>query len=234
MVKYMARQLKTKNSTFPYYGVAVLWLLFMISRQSGRIALAMGFSVALFLLLRLIGLYSKPQPQEETDEPQENVAFHSEEILQKCSASVQALDYVMKQIQNTEVRRKVLQLEELSGKILNEVRERPEKISKISTFVDYYVPTTINILNAYRRAEATGIEGENISKTKRQIESMLDSSMLVVFHKQLDSLFGADALDISLELSVLKEMMIREGISGEKLEAQTAKNADGSVIRLTL
>ena len=141
---------------------------------------------------------------------------------------------MMKQIQNTEVRRKVLQLEELSGKILNEVRERPEKISKISTFVDYYVPTTINILNAYRRAEATGIEGENISKTKRQIESMLDSSMLVVFHKQLDSLFGADALDISLELSVLKEMMIREGISEEKLEAQTAKNADGSVIRLTL
>lgn len=211
-----------------------MWLLFMISRQSGRIALVMGLSVALFISLRLIGLYRKPQSQEETGEPQENAASRSEEILQKCSASVQALDYVMKQIQNTEVRRKVLQLEELSGKILNEVRERPEKISKISTFVDYYVPTTINILNAYRRAEATGIEGENISKTKRQIESMLDSSILVVFHKQLDSLFGADALDISLELSVLKEMMIREGISGEKLEAQTTKNADGSDIRLTL
>lgn len=144
------------------------------------------------------------------------------------------LNNVMEQIQNTEVRRKVLQLKELSEKILNEVKERPEKTSQISTFVDYYVPTTINILNAYRRAEATGIEGENISKTKKQIESMVDSSILIVFHKQLDSLFGTDALDISLELSVLNEMMIREGISGEKLEAQTAKNADGSDIRLTL
>ena len=223
-----------KHPAFPYYGVAALWLLFMISQQSNRIALAMGFSVALFLLLRLIGLYSKPQSREKAGELRENAASRSEEILQKCSASVQALDYVMQQIQNTEVRDKVSQLEELSRKILNEVRERPEKISKISTFVDYYVPTTINILNAYRRAEATGIEGENISKTKKQIESMVDSSILIVFHKQLDSLFGTDALDISLELSVLNEMMIREGISGEKLEAQTAKNADGSDIRLTL
>ncbi len=194
----------------------------------------MGLSVGLFLLLRLIGLYNRLQPYEKANELQENTDDRSEQILQKCAVAIQALDYVMQRIQNTGVRERVSQLEKLSGKILNEVKERPEKISKISTFVDYYVPTTINILNAYRRAEATGIEGENISKTKKQIESMLDSSILVVFHKQLDSLFGADALDISLELSVLKEMMIREGIAGEKLEAETIKNEDGSDIRLTL
>lgn len=171
---------------------------------------------------------------EEVGKVQEDANSRSGQILQKCVAAVQSLGYVTQQIQSIEVRGKVSQLEELSGKILNEVRERPEKLPKISTFVNYYVPTTINILNAYRRAEATGIEGENISKTKKQIESMLDSSILIVFHKQLDSLFGADALDISLELSVLEEMMIREGIAGEKLEAQTIKNGDGSDIQLTL
>ncbi len=230
----MDQREKFKSPSLPYYGVAVLWLLFIFLQQPGRISLVMGLSVGLFLLLRLIGLYNRLQPYEKANELQENTDDRSEQILQKCAVAIQALDYVMQRIQNTGVRERVSQLEKLSGKILNEVKERPEKISKISTFVDYYVPTTINILNAYRRAEATGIEGENISKTKKQIESMLDSSILVVFHKQLDSLFGADALDISLELSVLKEMMIREGIAGEKLEAETIKNEDGSDIRLTL
>lgn len=210
-----------------------MWLLFMIFRQSGRTILAMGSSIVLFLLLRLVVPCSAQQKEIEA-EPGTNDNTFPEQLLQKCAATVQALSRMAQQIQNTAVRGKVSQLEELSGKILNEVKERPEKTSKISTFVNYYIPTTINILNAYRRAEATGIEGENISKTKKQIESMLDSSILVVFHKQLDNLFGADALDISLELSVLEEMMIREGIVGEKLEAQTLKNSDGSDIQLTL
>lgn len=193
----------------------------------------MGSSIVLFLLLRLVVPCSAQQKEIEA-EPGTNDNTFPEQLLQKCAATVQALSRMAQQIQNTDVRGKVSQLEELSGKILNEVKERPEKTSKISTFVNYYIPTTINILNAYRRAEATGIEGENISKTKKQIESMLDSSILVVFHRQLDNLFGADALDISLELSVLEEMMIREGIVGEKLEAQTLKNSDGSDIQLTL
>lgn len=230
----MNRQTRLKKTTLPYYGVTALWLLLIGFHQLGRIDLAMGLSIGLFLILRLIGLCGKSQPHEADNELQSNANSRSEQILQKCNAAVQALNYMTQQIQNADVQGKVSQLEALSGKILNEVKERPEKTSKISTFVNYYVPTTINILNAYRRAEATGIEGENISKTKRQIESMLDSSILVVFHRQLDSLFGADALDISLELSVLEEMMIREGIAGEKLEAQTLKNADGSDIQLTL
>lgn len=230
----MSQQKKLKNPTLPYYGVAILWLLFVGFQQSGRIALAMELSVGLFLLLRLTCLHDKPQSHETVSEPPANADLRSDQILQKCTNAVQALSYMTQQIQNKEVLGKVSQLEELSRKILSEVKERPEKASKISTFVNYYVPTTINILNAYRRAEATGIEGENISKTKKQIESMLDSSILVVFHKQLDNLFGADALDISLELSVLKEMMIREGIAGEKLEVQTIKNADGSDIQLIL
>lgn len=122
----------------------------------------MGSSIVLFLLLRLVVPCSAQQKEIEA-EPGTNDNTFPEQLLQKCAATVQALSRMAQQIQNTDVRGKVSQLEELSGKILNEVKERPEKTSKISTFVNYYIPTTINILNAYRRAEATGIEGENIS-----------------------------------------------------------------------
>lgn len=232
----MNQRAKQKGLSVPYYGVTVLWLLLAILQQSGRLAVAMGLSVGIFLLLRIMCLYTGSQPtlHDTAEKLQASTNPQSEQILQKCTTATQNLNCITQQIQNIAVRKKVSTLADLSKKILNEVTERPEKIFGISTFVNYYVPTTINILNAYRRAEAAGIEGKNINKTKEQIESMLDSSILVVFHKQLDSLFGADALDISLELSVLEEMMLREGITGEKLEAQTTKNADGSDIQLTL
>ena len=52
--------------------------------------------------------------------------------------------------------------------------------------------------------------------------------------KQLDSLFGADALDISTDITVLETMMAREGLTGEKMEAKTTSNVDIPEIKLEL
>lgn len=225
---------KMKNSALPYYGVAVLWLLIAILQRLDQLPLAMALSVGVFVLLRIVMQRSEPIPAPPQILGVGNMTSQFEEVMQKGTSSVQSLEFMVRQIQDTKVRSTVVQLTELGEKILGEVRERPEKTQSIATFVNYYVPTTLNILNVYRRAEAAGIEGENISKTKHQIESVLESSILTVFHKQLDSLFGSDSLDISLELSVLEEMMLREGITGEKMEAETSKNADGVDINLIL
>lgn len=225
---------KMKNSALPYYGVAGLWLLIAVLQRLDQLPLAMALSVGVFVLLRIVTQRSEPSPATPQIVSVGNTTSQSEEVMQKGTSSVQSLDLMTQQIQDAKVCGTVAQLSELGEKILREVHERPEKAQNIATFVNYYVPTTLNILNVYRRAEAAGIEGENISKTKHQIESVLESSILTVFHRQLDSLFGADSLDISLELSVLEEMMLREGITGEKLEAETIKNADGADINLTL
>ena len=230
----MNRPTNQKSLPIPYYGVAALWLLVAVLQRLDRLPLVMGLSIGVFILLRLMDQRGTSRPVSPEMEEAAQMDSGFEQVLQKGTESVQAMDLAMQQIQSTKVREDISQLAELSEKILREVRECPEKASKIIAFVDYYVPTTLNILNAYRRAEATGIEGENINNTKRQIETMLKSCILVVFHKQLDNLFGADALDMTRELSVLEAMMLREGLIGEKLEAETLKNGDGTDIRLML
>ena len=237
MSKVMKKRMngqKMKNSALPYYGVAVLWLLIAVLQRLDQLPLAIALSVGVFVLLRIVTQRSEPSPAPPQTISVGNTTSQFEKVMQKGTSFVQSLDLMTRQIQDAKVCGTVAQLSELGEKILREVHERPEKAQNIATFVNYYVPTTLNILNVYRRAEAAGIEGENISKTKHQIESVLESSILTVFHRQLDSLFGADSLDISLELSVLEEMMLREGITGEKLEAETTKNADGADINLTL
>ena len=91
----------------------------------------------------------------------------------------------------------------------------------------------MKLLNAYDRMDSTGISGDNITGTKERVESIM-GTIVTAFEKQLDALFGADAMDISTDISVLETILAREGLAGERMEAQTTKNADGTDIKLEL
>ena len=77
--------------------------------------------------------------------------------------------------------------------------------------------TTIKLLNAYDRMGDQGIEGTNLSKSMQSIEDMLDTA-IEAFKKQLDSLFANQALDIETDISVMNQMLAREGLSDESTD----------------
>jgi hypothetical protein len=97
--------------------------------------------------------------------------------------------------------------------------------------MDYYLPTTLKLLNSYDRMSATGVSGENIDTTMAKVEGMM-RTIVAAFEKQLDSLYGADALDISTDITVLETMMAREGLTEQEMKAETIPN--DTEIRLEL
>ena len=103
-------------------------------------------------------------------------------------------------------------LEDLSAKIFAQVKSDPSKLPQIRKFMDYYLPTTLKLLNAYDRMGAQGVSGENIDATMQRVESMM-GTIVTAFEKQLDMLFGSEAMDISADITVLENMMKREGLS---------------------
>ena len=103
-------------------------------------------------------------------------------------------------------------LEDLSAKIFAQVKSDPSKLPQIRKFMDYYLPTTLKLLNAYDRMGAQGVSGENIDATMQRVESMM-GTIVTAFEKQLDMLFGSEAMDISTDITVLENMMKREGLS---------------------
>ena len=62
---------------------------------------------------------------------------------------------------------------------------------------------------------AQGIEGENLDKSMKSINEMLDQA-IVAYKKRLDSLFENQALDIETDIEVMNQMLAREGLSGGK------------------
>ena len=85
----------------------------------------------------------------------------------------------------------------------------------------------MKLLNSYDRMSAAGVSGENIDATLAKVEGMM-RTVVAAFEKQLDALYGAEALDISTDITVLETMMAREGLAGQPLKAQTS-GGDGDI-----
>ena len=115
-------------------------------------------------------------------------------------------------IENEEVSRQIVRIGEVTASIFDQVKQNPSKLDQIHTFMNYYLPTTLKLLNAYAQLEKQKVSGENIRVSKERIEKML-SQLVFAFEQQLDQMFEADALDISSDITVLERMMAKDGLS---------------------
>lgn len=235
----MAIVKKTRKSALPFYGAAavwVIWALFFSLYRLSDFLLAGGLSLGALLFLQAVCKdevteIEVPDPPKPEEKPTGNAALDKMiDDGKKAIAEMKRLDGA---IEDEKISQDIRRLESVSQKIFDQVREDPAKLPQIRQFMDYYLPTTLKLLNAYDRMDATGVAGDNISGTKEKVENIL-GTIVTAFEKQLDSLFGADALDISTDISVLETMLAREGLAGEKMEAQTTKNADGTDIKLEM
>lgn len=117
-------------------------------------------------------------------------------------------------IPGEEISRKLDNLELIIRRIFEQLRNHPEKIPEMNKFMDYYLPTTLKLVNAYREFDGHSLptEGENISGGKREIEKTLDT-INKAFLNLFDSLFADTAMDISTDISVLRTMLAQEGLT---------------------
>ena len=110
-------------------------------------------------------------------------------FIREGRRAVSEMNRLNDNIADADISLRISRLTELTGKIFAHVTANPRKLSRARKFVNYYVPTTIKLLNAYDRMGSQGIEGENIGGTMRKIEDMLDT-IVIAFEKQLDNLFS--------------------------------------------
>ena len=105
---------------------------------------------------------------------------------------------------------KLDRLEQVVRRIFESVKKHPEQKKEMDKFMDYYLPTTLKLVNAYREFDALEVKGENITNAMQEIENTLDT-ISRAFEKLLDDLFQDAAFDVSTDISVLQMMLAREG-----------------------
>ena len=134
-------------------------------------------------------------------------------IIQEGNRALSEMGRLYMSIKDPEVRQKINELMRITDKITQDAITDPSDIPQIRKFMNYYLPTTIKLLNAYDRMSSQGIQGENLDKSMKNINEMLDQA-IVAYKKRLDSLFENQALDIETDIEVMNTMLAREGLSG--------------------
>ena len=235
----MATVRKVRKSAAPYYGAAAVWIAWAVLRdlyKPSHFAFVAVLSIGAFLLLRAVCKDEVvetivPDPPKEEEKPTGNPEL--DKMVSDGRKAVSEMKRLDEAIEDEKISQDIRRLEAVCQKIFGQVKADPGKLPQIRQFMDYYLPTTLKLLNAYDRMDSTGVAGENISGNKGKVENMM-GTIVTAFEKQLDGLFGTDALDISTDISVLEAMLAREGLAGEKMEAQTTKNGDGTDLKLEL
>lgn len=218
---------KRKNTVIPIYAFALCWvlcsLLFPIYKL-GWLLLTIGLSCFSSYIAYMIVSSNKITGEIEEEEPEEEVSYGPkvDPIVQEGRVALAEMGRLYKSIEKPEIRSRINELMQITDKIIQDAIDDPSDVPQIKQFMNYYLPTTLKLLNSYDRMSSQGISGDNLNKTMDSIEDMLDTA-IVAYKKQLDALFADQALDIETDIQVMNQMLEREGLS-EKEDFKVQQN----------
>ena len=155
------------------------------------------------------------------EEAMENASFEQKEIYRikkEGQDYLKQLADIKAQIKSLDVAAKISHMEVLAARIFVCASEHPESISRTDKLFKYYFPSVMKLLNVYEDMEKQPIQGENIQKSKREIEESLDT-INQALEKLFDEMFQNVAMDISSDIQVLEVMLKQDGLTEDELHA---------------
>ena len=159
--------------------------------------------------------------QDEADA--KKVSSQAQEVLDKGNEFIRQIRRCNDAIPGQEISDKITRMETLVRKIFDRVQTHPEVVPELKKLMDYYLPMTVKLLNAYADMDAQPIQGENIQSSKREIEETLDT-LNTAFEKLLDSIFKATAMDVSSDITVLQTLLAQEGLTEDEFSKLRKKS----------
>ena len=203
---------KRTRSVLPVYFAGEVWLLagLVLPLYSlWALAATAVVSAAVWLVTRRLCPDRITRMEMPFMTGREDVDAMLESVQQKL-ADLHRLDEA---IPDTGLSASIRRMETAGRSILAEVEAHPEKAPQIRRFANYYLPDAVRILELYARLEGQDVQGGNAASVRREVETNA-ASIATAFENQLDSLFAADALDLSADLEVLNGMLRGQGLTG--------------------
>ena len=156
--------------------------------------------------------------QRQTAQAQESGKENAQvrEVQDKGNEFIRQIRECNDRIPGEEISAKISRMELIVRRIFQRAEEHPEIIPDLKKLMNYYLPMTVKLLNAYADMDAQPVQGETIQTSKREIEASLDT-LNAAFEKLLDSVFTETALDVSSDITVLNTMLAQEGLVEDEI-----------------
>lgn len=227
---------KKKRSALPIYAIGIVWLLYAGKLNTFRGILSCAVvSAIVYAILRIVlpgkktdeppkaaapeqpqpkQAEKKPEPQPEP-EPLEKLPPELQSVIYQGKRAIADIRRLNDEIPDERISAQIDLIERLTAQIFDCVRKNPKKLSQIRQFLNYYLPTTIKLMEQYVTLQNQSLKTENITEGMQKIEDLLDK-VIIAFQRQLDALFEADVVDITADIRVMEQMMASEGLTNKK------------------
>ena len=227
---------KKKRSALPIYAIGIVWLLYAGKLNTFRGILSCAVvSAIVYAILRIVmpgkkadeppkaaapeqpqpkQAEKKPEPQPEP-EPEEKLPPELQSVIYQGKRTIADIRRLNDEIPDERMSAQIDLIERLTAQIFDCVRKNPEKLSQIRQFLNYYLPTTIKLMEQYVTLQNQSLKTKNITEGMQKIEDLLDK-VIIAFQRQLDALFEADVVDITADIRVMEQMMASEGLTNKK------------------
>ena len=210
-----------KRSVIPVYAIGAVWLLYAgkLNTFRGIVSCAV-VSAIVYGILRIVLRGKKTDTPEEAPaaapEPQaDKLPPELQSVIYQGKTSIAKIRQLNDEIPDERMSAQIDLIERLTTQIFDCVKEHPEKLKQIRQFLNYYLPTTIKLMEQYVKLQNQSVKTENITEGMQKIEDLLDK-VIVAFQRQLDALFESDVVDITADIRVMEQMMASEGLTEKK------------------
>ena len=157
------------------------------------------------------GFYPVQNNEEEAQRRQQRRQV--QKVYDKGKAYIKKIHASNDAIRGEEISAKIAKMEQVIEQIFQRAEEHPEIIPDLKKMMDYYLPMTVKLLDAYEDMDRQPIQGETICASKKEIEDTLDT-LNEAFAKLLDSVFQDTAWDMSSDIFVVNTILAQEGLTG--------------------
>lgn len=198
---------------YGFYGAGLLWLIYSFIFPMYRwfdFIIAGALSILAFIIVNKLTPAKKILvPVKEKPIVSGNAEVDS--IINNGLTYLKKIREANDKISDPKLSAEIFRMEKATDKIFRYISNHPKEAPQIRKFMNYYLPTSLKLLNSYISLNEQSISGDNIQKTIIKIEGIL-STIADAFENQLDNLFADQALDISTDITVLESILAQEGL----------------------
>lgn len=156
--------------------------------------------------------------EDEALQARQKVKSELDAMVMEGNECIRHLHELNDAIPDEGITEKLSKLEGLLNEIFARVQEHPEQMSRMHKVMNYYLPTTVKLVEAYADFDKVSVPGQDINAAKEEIDKTLgvinDS-----FAELLNNLFQDSAFDVTTDAQVLQSMLAREGLAKEPVFA---------------
>ncbi len=157
---------------------------------------------------------SEKQPDRQAPNMQQEQETELNAMISEGMECIRKLRDLNDQIPGEAISAKLFRLEGLLKDIFDGLQDHPEQMHRMHKLMDYYLPTTLKLVEAYADFDRISAPGEEIISAKAEIENTLDT-INRAFTELLNNLFQNAVFDATTDAQVLKTMLAREGLTKE-------------------